>query len=123
MTKLNDAMREALVGATPESKQRFHDRIRSGERFSSACFSSAELWKALEIATEALEESEEKREHASAVDDWAWEKMVRIGRRIRARAYPKGIFDGSSGDPGPVLLAAIGAALDALPEEDSDAAE
>ncbi len=57
---------------------------------------------------------EEQTEHYSLVDQWAWEKVVRIGKRILDIAYPEDMFDGSSGDPGPLYVVALRDALVAI---------
>lgn len=50
------------------------------------------------------------------MDSDPWEKVERIARRILARHYPRDIFTGESGDPGPRITAAL---HDALAEIDA----
>ena len=40
-----------------------------------------------------------------------WDAIVTIGEMILDRHYPASVFDGSSGDPGPLYIVALREAL------------
>lgn len=51
---------------------------------------------------------------ALLAQDQAWDAVVLIGRELLDTYYPADVFDGSSGDPGPVYVAALRNALNRL---------
>jgi len=85
------------------------DRIaRIARDFSEIPFPDHEarlLAEAYLAQQEALEADPEK---------WSFWTLVRIAELLLARAYPEDVFDGSSGDPGPVFVVKLREALAVL---------
>ncbi len=83
--------------------------------FCRHCDNGPRREHALRAENEALRkrvgELEEMALPCEAIDTLPWPKVERIARRILARHYPPDIFDGSSGDPGPVITSALHKAL------------
>jgi hypothetical protein len=48
---------------------------------------------------------------ALLANDKAWDAVVLVGRALLDHYYPKAVFDGSSGDSGPVYVVALREAL------------